>query len=91
MFELSGPCRFFWIEGHQTERHGREDYVGYLNRLCDNLAKAYWNETSSLPEPENTRVNFTTWGFGYEGTWPGQLDPEEVYNVAYRRAVSIPY
>jgi hypothetical protein len=45
---------FFWIEGHQTERHGREDYAGYLNRLCNNLAKDYWNETMTSPEPENT-------------------------------------
>jgi hypothetical protein len=36
---------FFWIEGHETVHHGREDYAGYLNRLCDNLAKVYWNET----------------------------------------------
>jgi hypothetical protein len=81
----------FWIEGHQMERHGHEDYAGYLNRLCDNLAKAYWNETISSPEPENTRINFTTWGFGYEATWPGQFDPEEVYNFAHGRAVSVPY
>jgi hypothetical protein len=57
---LPFQVKFFWIEGHQTERHGREDYAGYLNRLCDNLAKAYWNETEARPEPENIRVNYTT-------------------------------
>jgi hypothetical protein len=36
-------------------------------------------------------VNFTTWGFGYAATWPGQLYLEEVYNYAYGSAVSIPY
>jgi hypothetical protein len=81
----------FWIERHQTEHHGWEDYDGDLNRFYDNLAKAYWNEALALPEPDNIPVNFTTWGFGYEGTWPGQLDPEGVYNLSYRRAISIPY
>jgi hypothetical protein len=84
---LPVQVEFFWIEGHQTERHGREDYAGYLNRLC----KAYWNETMNFPEPENTRVSNTTRGYGYEDTWPGQLDPEDVYNFAYGRATSIPY
>jgi hypothetical protein len=92
---FASACRFRWnsfgIEGHQTERHGREDYAGYLNRLCDNLAKAFWNETMHEPAPEHTRVNYTTWGFGFENTWPGQLDTEEVYNFAYGAAKSIPY
>jgi hypothetical protein len=82
---------FFLIEGHQTEQHGKEDYAGYLNRLCDNLAKAYWNETESLPAPESTLVNFTSSGFGYKNTWPGQLDIEDVYNFTYGNVVSIPY
>jgi hypothetical protein len=87
---LPFQVEFFWIEGHQTERHGKEDYAGYLNQLCDNLAKAYWNETESLPEPESTRVNFTSWGVGYANTWHGQLDIKDVYNFTYGTAVSIP-
>jgi hypothetical protein len=88
---LPFQVEFFWMEGHQTERHRKEDYVGYLNRLCDNLAKVYWNETASLPEPENIRVNFISWGFGYDNTWPGQMDMEDVCNYTYGQAVSIPY
>jgi hypothetical protein len=88
---LPVQVEFFWIQGHQTERHGREDYASYINRLCHNLTKAYWNETMTSPEPENTRVNYTTWGYGYEDTWAGQLDPEDMYNFAYGRAKSIPY
>jgi hypothetical protein len=88
---LSVQVEFFWIEAHQTERHGREDYFGYLNRLCDNLAKAYWNETRNFPAPEEARVNFTTWGFGYEGAWPGQLDLKDLYNATYGRAKTITY
>jgi hypothetical protein len=44
-FRLPFTVEFFWIEGHQQERHGKEDYFGHLNDLCDNLAKAYWNQT----------------------------------------------
>jgi hypothetical protein len=96
--EIQATCQrlpfqveLFWIEGHQTGRHGKEDYTGYLNRLCDNLAKSYWNETESLPEPESIWVNFTSWGVGYANTWPEQLDIEDVYNFTYGTAVSIPY
>jgi hypothetical protein len=88
---LPFQVEFFWIEGHQTERHGKEDYAGYLNRLCDNLAKAYWNKTASQPEPENIQVNFTSWGFAYTKTWPGQMEVDDLYNYTYGREVSIPY
>jgi hypothetical protein len=78
---LAFNVNFFWIEGHQHERHGKEDYYGYLNNLCDNLAKAFWNKTTALDTCENVRVNFTSWGFRYEGAWP----------TTFGEKVSIPY
>jgi hypothetical protein len=39
---------FFWVEGHQMERHGKQDYNGNLNEICDGLAKIHWNEHSSI-------------------------------------------
>jgi hypothetical protein len=44
-----------------------------------------------MPEPEHIRVNCTSWGYGYDNTWPGQMDVEDVYNFTYGNAVSIPY
>jgi hypothetical protein len=80
---LAFTVNFFWIEGHQHERHGKEDYYGYLNNLCDNLAKAFWNQTTTLDTFENVRVNFTSWGFRYEGVWPGQFSSTDFYDTTF--------
>jgi hypothetical protein len=40
---------------------------------------------------EGTQVNHTTWGFGYEGVWPGQFAPKDLYNVTFGTTVSVPY
>jgi hypothetical protein len=88
---LSFTVKFFWIEGHQHERHGKKDYYGYLNNLCDNLAKAFWNQTTESDTCENMRVNFTSWGFRYEGVWPGQFSSTDFYDTTFGKKVSIPY
>jgi hypothetical protein len=36
-------------------------------------------------------MNYTTWGYGYEHNWPGQMDAEDIYNCIFGQAVSIPY
>jgi hypothetical protein len=89
--QLSFTVAFFWVEGRQQERHGKEDYFGHLNDLCDNLAKAYWNQTLDSPSMEVVRVNDTTWGFGYEGVWPGQFNHTDFYEYTFGSKVSIPY
>jgi hypothetical protein len=82
---------FFWIEGYQKEQHGKEDYYGYLNNVCDNLAKAYWNQTTNSASDEGPKVNYTTWGFGYEGVWPGQFSSKDFYDSTFGQTVSVPY
>jgi hypothetical protein len=88
---LPSQVDFFWIRGHQQEQHGKEDYFGYLNNLCDNLAKAYWNQTSATSDSEGLWINYTTWGFGYDGVWPGQFSPSDLYDFTYGLTISIPY
>jgi hypothetical protein len=88
---LAFTVDFFWIEGHQHGRHGKEDYYGYSNNLCDNLAKAFWNQTTALDTCENVRVNFTSWGFRYKGVWPGQFSSTDFYGTTFGEKVYIPY
>jgi hypothetical protein len=40
--------QFSWVEGHQEERHGKEDFWGQLKEVCDSMAKIYWNQISLL-------------------------------------------
>jgi hypothetical protein len=60
--QLPFTVEFFWVEGRQQEWNGKEDYFGHLNDLCDNLAKAYLNQTFDSPSMEEIRVNYTPRG-----------------------------
>jgi hypothetical protein len=89
--QLTFTVELFWVEGHQQERHGKDDYFGHLNDLFDNLAKAYWNQTCDSPSTEEIRVNYTTWGFGCTGAWPGQFNHTDFYDYTFGSKVSFPY
>jgi hypothetical protein len=39
---------FFWVKGHQYERHGFISYLETLNDICDSLAKQHWNDSIPL-------------------------------------------
>jgi hypothetical protein len=45
--QLPLTLSFFWVEGHQYERHGFVSYLGTLNGICDSMAKQHWN--GSIP------------------------------------------
>jgi hypothetical protein len=57
---------FFWVEGHQMERHGKQDCNGDLNEICDGLAKIHWNEHSTTDVPL-APPNKRGWAFSVDG------------------------
>jgi hypothetical protein len=81
---------FFWVEGHQLERHGKQDYCGTLNDICDSLAKLHWNEyiTEAVPP---SMPSHTYWTFTADDTLVSHFDIDLLYDYTYGRTVSIPY
>jgi hypothetical protein len=54
--------------------------------------KAYWNQTQQETDDcEGVRVNYTTWGVGHQGVFPGQFHPADFYDATYGATTSIPY
>jgi hypothetical protein len=88
--DLPITVTFFWVEGHQMERHGKKDYFGELNDICDSLAKLHWNEQLRLPVPvAPPSPNF--WHFAVEGRTASEFDLGTLYDFTFGRSVSIPY
>jgi hypothetical protein len=81
---------FFWVEGHQMERHGKQDYNGTLNEICDGLAKIHWNEYSTTEVPLSP-PNALGWTFSVDGVIASCFDMASLYDHTYGRQVSLPY
>jgi hypothetical protein len=70
---------FFWVEGHQMERHGQQDYHGALNEICDGLAKIHWNEHSTIDVPF-ALPNKRGWSFSVDGYIASCFDMALLYD-----------
>jgi hypothetical protein len=73
---------FFWVEGHQMERHGKQDYNGDLNEIC--------NEHSTIDVPL-APPNKRGWAFSVDGYIASCFDMALLYDHTYGCQVSIPY
>ena len=84
---------FFWIKGHQDDQKNEKiSYEGTLNILCDNLAKAYWNETRTYEgnfKPK--KVCNMGWQLKIGDAFQSRLDTEQLYDVSFGKIKSIPY
>ena len=84
---------FFWIKGHQDDLNNDNiPYEGTLNIMCDNLAKAYWNETRTYRgnfEPK--KVCNRGWHLKIGEAFQSRLDIEKLYDASFGEAKSIPY
>ena len=90
------PCEvtFFRVEGHQQQRHGRQTYYGFLNDLCDGLAKGHMNRISPLcPMRPNQRFGDEGFSLRITGTSQklAQLDIAKLYDYTYGSEHSIPH
>ena len=83
---------FHWVEGHQAERHGSEDFWGNLNNVCDSVAKTFWNQVSLIRETQpNHRFSNEGWSVHVQGRKLAKLDLTELYNLTFGEDTSRPY
>ena len=84
---------FFWIKGHQDDlKNEKISYEGTLNILCDNLAKAYWNETRTYKgnfKPK--KVCNLGWQLKIGDAFQSRLDTEQLYDISFGKIKSVPY
>ena len=91
---VDGSCisvSFFWIKGHQDELKGDITYEGELNIACDNLAKAFWNETRLRNEFKSIKVSNLGWHLKIGDIYQTRLDKEELYDASYGQETSMHY
>jgi hypothetical protein len=83
---------FFWIEGHQLERHGKSDSWGKLNEVCDAIAKLYWNQVVLTREPrENHRFGHEQWSVTIQGKKLAKLPLTALYELTFGETISKQY
>ena len=83
--------KIIWIEGHQLEKHGSEDYLGYLNRMVDSMAKAFLEERRTTPPPEPHRYEQEGWSIHVDGIKQECLDKDRLYEYTYHTKHSRQY
>jgi hypothetical protein len=72
------------------ERHGKQDYFGELNEICDSLAKLHWNDSIPNVVPIST-PSPTSWIFSMEDTPVSCFEMDQLYDFTYGNRISIPY
>ena len=75
---------FVWVEGHQQERHGKEDFWGKLNNICDSVAKAFWAQVDSTRE-RSPNHNFADegWSVHVQGQKLAKMPMTELYDSTF--------
>jgi hypothetical protein len=76
--------QFSWVEGHQEERHGKEDFWGHLNDVCDSMAKIYWNQISlSRQTRPNQRFGNESWSVTIQGEKLAKMPLRDLYDFTF--------
>ena len=73
---------FFWVEGHQLERHGSETYEGTVNRLVDTLANEFLTSRRHIPPAPTRRFTDEGWSISLNGVKQSSID-REYLSVSY--------
>ena len=89
--QLPIKVHFFWVEGHQLQRHGQQSYMGEINDKCDLLAKMYWRMKEGELCKKSQLFHDSPWTFSLGGTVYSNLDKQEVYDYTYGKTDSVPY
>jgi hypothetical protein len=82
---------FFWVEGHQYERHGFVSYLGTLDDICDSLTKQHWNDSIPLGTRPAQCFGDEQFSVSIDSSKLSQLNKTELYDASYGRTRSIPY
>ena len=82
---------FFWVEGHQLERHGKQSYMGDINDKCDYLAKQFWQMKAGSRCLPNQLFHHSPWTISYKGKVAAYLNQQELYDHTYGKTESVPY
>jgi hypothetical protein len=84
--------QFSWVEGHQEERHGKEDFWGQLNDVCNSMAKIYWNQTSLSRQPRpNQRFSRESWSATIQGKKLAKMPMKDLYDFTFGEEKSKTY
>jgi hypothetical protein len=71
---------FNWVEGHQDEQHGVVDFWRQLNKVCNSLAKVYWNQTRRMSPRGNHRFGNEGWSVLIQGKKLAKMTMWDLYN-----------
>jgi hypothetical protein len=84
--------KFLWVEGHQQERHGEEDFWGKLNNICDSVAKAFWAHVDSTRDcSPNHRFGNEGWGVSVQGKKLAKMPMTDLYDSTFGATKSKQY
>ena len=82
---------FFWSEGHQLQRHGKQSYVGEINNKCDYLANVYWLMKEGDNSIHNQLFSHSPWNISFKGKMTAYLDIQEIYDHTHGKTESTSY
>jgi hypothetical protein len=82
---------FFWVEGHQMERHGHETYEGVVNRLVDDLANEFLDTRAHLPPATTQRFTEEGWSISLNNVKQSSTDTDYLYSYTYGGSTSTDY
>jgi hypothetical protein len=75
---------FSWVEGHQQDRHGEEEFSGILNNVCDSVAKVFWNQVGRTREMSmNHQFAHEGWSASVQGHKLAKMPMSDLYNLTY--------
>jgi hypothetical protein len=78
---------FYWVEGHQEEQHGQEDFWGRLNNVCDLVTQLFWNFKlpfcKTLHQNIISDTNVVEHDGGYSGGKLAKIPLYDLYNWTY--------
>ena len=74
---------FFWVEGHQFQRHGRQSHMGDINDKWDYLANMFWQMKAGSNSLPNQLFHHSPWSLSYIGKVAAYLNIQELYAHTY--------
>jgi hypothetical protein len=89
--QLPLTISFFWVEGHQYERHGFVSYLGTLNDICDSMAKQHWNDSIPLGILPPQRFGTEKFSVMIADKKLAQINKADFYDASHGLSAAIPY
>ena len=81
----------FWVEYHQSHKHGQQSYLGEIYDKCDKMANIYWLIKRGKTNIPNQLFHHSPWKCFVKGKVEACFDKERVYGHIYGNIESVTY